>query len=57
MFLKDLVGSSQRPSTGLIGCFLMEKWESNRKKIDRYEDGVLLNIKKKIVRESADTNN
>jgi len=40
-----------------IKVYLMESWKSNRKKIDKYEDGVLPNMKKKIVRESAYTNN
>jgi transposase-like protein len=40
-----------------IKVYLMEKWEANRKKIARYEDDVLPNIKKKMVREAANTNN
>jgi len=38
-----------------IKVYLMERWESNRKKFGRYEDDVLPNIKKKIVGESAYT--
>lgn len=40
-----------------IRVYLMEKWEANRKKIAKYEDDVLPNIKKKMVREAANTNN
>jgi len=37
--------------------YMMERWEANRQKIARYEDGVLPNIKKRLVKESAYTNN
>jgi hypothetical protein len=40
-----------------IRIYMMERWESNRQRIARYEDVVLPNIKKKLVRESANTNN
>jgi len=40
-----------------IRVYMMERWEANRKRIDRYEDDVLPNIKKRIARESAYTNN
>lgn len=40
-----------------IRVYLMERWEANRQKIARYEDEVLPNIKKRIARESAYTNN
>jgi hypothetical protein len=39
-----------------IRVYLMEKWETNRRKIERYKDDVLPNIKKRIARESAYTN-
>lgn len=40
-----------------IRVYLMERWETNRQKIARYEGVVLPNIKKRIERESAYTNN
>jgi len=40
-----------------IRVYLMERWEANRQKIARYEDEVLPNIKKRIAREYAYTNN
>jgi hypothetical protein len=40
-----------------IRVYMMERWEANRQKIARYEDGVLPNIKKRLIRESAYTNN
>lgn len=40
-----------------IRVYLMQRWETNRQKIARYEDNVLPNIKKRIARESAYTNN
>lgn len=39
-----------------IRVYLMQRWEANRQKISRYEDGVLPNIKKRIARESSFTN-
>jgi len=39
-----------------ICVYLMEKWETNRNKIARYEDDVLPNIKKRLAREFAYTN-
>jgi hypothetical protein len=40
-----------------IKVYVMERWEANRQKIARYEDGVLPNINKRLIRESAYTNN
>jgi len=40
-----------------IKIYMMERWEANRQRIARYEDVVLPNIKKKLARESANTNN
>jgi hypothetical protein len=40
-----------------IRVYLMERWEANRQKAARLEDGVLPNIKKKLDRESSFTNN
>ena len=41
----------------IIRVYLMEKGDSNRTKIARYEDDVLPNIKKRSARESVYTNN
>jgi len=40
-----------------IRVYLMERWETNRQNIARYEGVVLPNIKKRIEKESAYTNN
>lgn len=40
-----------------IRVYLMERWERNRQKIEKYEDGVLPNIKKKLAKESSYINN
>jgi hypothetical protein len=40
-----------------IRVYPMERWEANRQKAARLEDGVLPNIKKKLDRESSFTNN
>lgn len=39
-----------------IRVYIMKRWESNRKKIDKYEDTILPNIKKRMERESQKTN-
>lgn len=39
-----------------IRVYLMQRWEANKQKISRYEDGILPNIKKRIARESSFTN-
>lgn len=58
-FNSTIVIPRQKPIVTMcedIRVYLMEKWETNRKKIERYEDDVLPNIKKRIARESAYTN-
>jgi hypothetical protein len=40
-----------------IRVYMMERWQKNREKISRYEDGVLPNIKKKLEKESSYTKN
>jgi len=40
-----------------IKVYFMERWETNRHKIARYEGVVLPNIKKRIEKESTYTNN
>ncbi|CAK8571292.1 unnamed protein product [Lathyrus sativus] len=39
-----------------IRAYLMMKWESNRKKISKYEGDILPNIKKRITKESEKSN-
>lgn len=39
-----------------IRVYIMQIWESNRKKIDKYEDTKLRNIKKRMERESQKIN-
>lgn len=40
-----------------IRVYLMERWDTNRKKVATYENNILPNIRKKIDRESSYTNN
>ncbi|CAK8530284.1 unnamed protein product [Lathyrus sativus] len=39
-----------------IRVYLMQRWESNRQKITKYDSIVLPNIKKRMERESKKTN-
>ncbi|CAK8538434.1 unnamed protein product [Lathyrus sativus] len=39
-----------------IKVYLMQRWQSNRQKITKFEGDILPNIKKKIVKESEKTN-
>jgi len=60
VFNSTIVIPRQKPILTMcedIRVYLMEKWDSNRTKIARYEDDVLPNIKKRFARESAYTNN
>ncbi|RHN65625.1 putative transcription factor interactor and regulator CCHC(Zn) family [Medicago truncatula] len=58
-FNSTIVIPRQKPIVTMcedIRVYLIEKWETNRNKITRYEDDVLPNIKKRLARESAYTN-
>lgn len=39
-----------------IRVYLMQRWESNRQKIAKYEGSILPNIKKRLAKESQKTN-
>jgi hypothetical protein len=53
-FNSTIVIPRQKPIVTMcegIRVYMMEKWDANRTKIASYEDGVLPNIKKRIVRQ------
>jgi len=58
-FNSVIVGPRSKPIVTMleeIRVYIMERWEKNRQKIQRYTDSVLPNIKKKIEKEASFTN-
>ncbi|CAK8567361.1 unnamed protein product [Lathyrus sativus] len=58
-FNSILVAARSKPIVTMIEeirVYIMQRWESNRKKITKYDDIILPNIKKRMERESQKTN-
>jgi hypothetical protein len=59
-FNSVIVGPRSKPVITMleeIRIYLMDRWEKNRQKIQRYPDSVLPNIKKKLEKEAEYTSN
>ncbi|KAG4986020.1 hypothetical protein JHK86_033711 [Glycine max] len=59
LLIKDL-GAREKPIVSMlenIHIYLMERWDTNSKKVVAWEGSVLANIKKRLMLESRNTNN